>query len=137
VELSLEAKPWRAAIVRTSYTYTNARDKFSQFADGTLQTPRTTPHSFSLVILQQFGPRWDGSVDFLAASDFLYQLSRRTFIFPGPRNVGLSAGYTHAVAEHLKMRVYTRINNGVNQRYYEDGYRTPGIWATGGVTFSF
>jgi len=137
VELSSEVRPRRGTQLRASYTYTNARDKFSQFVDGTLQTPRITPHSFSLVALQQFGRHVDASFEFLAASDFLYQLSRRTFVFPGARQGVLSAGYTRSLTEKVSMRLYTRVNNVLDQVYYEDGYRTPRRWATGGVAWSF
>jgi len=137
VELSAELRPLHSMRVTGSYTYTNARDKYSQFADGTLQSPRITPNSFSLVVLQQFGKHIDGSFEFLGASDFLYQLNRRTFVFSGPRQAALSAGYSRAVSESLNMRLYTRINNLVDQIYYEDGFRTPRRWAIAGVTFSF
>jgi iron complex outermembrane receptor protein len=137
VEFAAEARPMRSMRVTASYTYTSALDRYSEFVDGTLQVPRTTPNSFSLVALQQFGKHIDGAFEFLAASDYLYQLSRRTFVFPGPRQAGLSAGYTRALTERLNMRVYTRIYNLANQTYYEDGFRTPGRWATGGVKFSF
>ncbi|MFL6450325.1 MAG: TonB-dependent receptor domain-containing protein [Bryobacteraceae bacterium] len=137
VEVSAEAKPWRATQLRSSYTYTNSRDRYSQFADGTLQTPRIFPHTFSLVVLQQFGPRWDAAFDFLAGSDYLFPLNRRTFVFPGPRQAGLSIGYTHPLGESSRMRFYTTINNLADQTYYEDGFRTPGRWAVAGVTYSF
>ena len=92
VEFSAETRPLRATRVNASYTYTNARDRFSQFADGTLQTPRISPHSFSVVVLQQFGKHVDTSLSFTAASDFLYQLSRRTFVFPGSPPSGSDSG---------------------------------------------
>jgi len=137
VEISGETRPLRSTQLRASYTYTNARDRFSQFVDGTLQTPRITPHSFSLVALQQFGRHVDASFEFLTASDFLYQLSRRTFIFPGPRTAVLAAGYTRKMTERIGMRLYVRANNLLDQIYYEDGYRTPRRWAIGGVAWSF
>jgi iron complex outermembrane receptor protein len=137
VELSGEARPRRGTQLRASYTYTNARDKYSEFADGTLQIPRITPNSFSLVALQQFGKHVDASFEFLAASDFLYQLSRRTFLFPGPRQGVLTAGYTRPLTEKISMRLNVRVNNILDQLYYEDGFRTPRRWATGGVAFSF
>ena len=136
-ELSLEAKPWRSTRVQSSYTYTNARDKLSVFADGTLQSPRIAPHSFTVVVLQQIGKHVDGSFEFLGASDFLYPLSRRTFVFPGARQAAASLGYTRLLSEHVTVRFYTRINNLADQRYYEDGYRTPRRWGTGGLTVSF
>jgi len=136
-EVSAEAKPWRSTQIRTSYTYTNSRDRFSQFADGTLQTPRIFPQTYSLVVLQQFGPRWDAAFDFLAGSDYLFPFSRRTFVFPGPRQAGLSIGYTHPLGESARMRFYTTVKNLGDQTYYEDGFRTPGRWAVAGVTYSF
>jgi vitamin B12 transporter len=136
-ELSVEIRPHPSTRIKTSYTYTNARSRYSEFVDGTLQIPRTPPHSFSAVILQQFGRHVDVSVDFLAASDYLYQLSRRTFVFPGPRQAGISAGYSRQVTDRVTMRLYGKVRNLSNQTFYEDGYRTPGRWATGGVTFSF
>ncbi len=137
VELSTEVRPLRSTRVTASYTYTNSRDRFSQFADGTLQTPRISPHSGSLVILQQFGKHVDASLSFQAASDFLYQISRRTFVLPGARQAALTAGYTRALNERVHMRLYGRINNLGDQVYYEDGYRTPRRWAVAGTTFSF
>jgi vitamin B12 transporter len=137
VELSGEARPRPGTHLRASYTYTNARDRYSEFADGTLQIPRITPNSFSLVAMQELGKHVDASFEFLAASDFLYQLSRRTFLFPGPRQGVFTAGYTRPVTEKVSMRLNVRVNNVLNQLYYEDGYRTPGRWATGGVAFSF
>jgi iron complex outermembrane receptor protein len=137
LEVSGEARIRRGTQLRAAYTYTNARDRVSQFGDGTLQTPRITPNSFSLVVLQQFGKRVDASFEFLTASDFLYPLRSRTFVFPGPRQAALSAGYTRPLSEKIQMRLYGRMNNLLDQLYYEDGYRTPRRWATVGVSFSF
>ena len=137
VELSAELRPIRSTRLKTSYTYTNARDRFPVFVDGTLQTPRITPHSFSMVWLQQLGKHVDASFEFLASSDYLFQLTRRTFVFPGARQAGLSAGYSRQLSERIKMRLYGNVRNLGDQTYYEDGFRTPGRWATGGVTFSF
>jgi iron complex outermembrane receptor protein len=143
-ELSVEAKPLRSMQLLGSYTYTNSRDKYSQFADGTLQAPRISPHSFSLTLLQQFGQRWDTALDFLAASDYLFPLSQntfpfsqRTFIFPGPRQANLSIGYTHPLSESSRIRLYASIKNLADQTFYEDGFRTPGRWAVAGITYSF
>ncbi|MFL6416724.1 MAG: TonB-dependent receptor domain-containing protein [Bryobacteraceae bacterium] len=137
VEFSAEAKPWRSTQVRSSYTYTNSRDRFSQFGNGTLQTPRILPHTFSVVVLQQFGPHVDAALDFVAGSDYLFPFSGRTFVFAGPRQAGLSVGYTHPLGETSRVRLYTTIKNLANQTYYEDGFTTPGRWAVAGVTYSF
>ena len=137
VEFSLEAKQFRSTELRSSYTYTNARDRVSEFADGTLQVPRIFPHSFSLVLLQQFSRRWDAAFNFLAASDYLFPISSRTIVFTGPRQAGLSIGCTLPLTDVWRVRLYTSIKNLANQTYYEDGFRTPGRWAVAGMTFSF
>jgi vitamin B12 transporter len=137
VEVAAELRPFQSTIFKTSYAYTNARDRYSEFADGTLQIPRVTPNSFSFVLLQQLGRHVDYSAEFLASSDYLYPLSRRTFVFPGPRTLAMSAGYTYPFSERMNLRLYGRVNNLLDQTYYEDGFRTPGRWAVGGVTLSF
>jgi vitamin B12 transporter len=136
-ELSMEARPWRSLRVQSSYTYTDARNRVSQFGDGTRQAARIFPHSFGLVAQQQFGTHIDASFDFLAASDYLYPFSGRTFVFPGPRLAGLAAGYTQTLSDRRKVRYYARVSNLLDQRYYEDGFRTPGRWAVAGITFSY
>ena len=137
VELAAEAKPLRSMRLQTSYTYTNARDRFSQFGNGTLQTPRIYPHAFNFVVLQQFGPRLDATVEFTATSNYLYPFSGLTFVFPGQRQLGFSFGYTHSFTDRLKLRLYTRVANVTDQTFYEDGFRTPGRWAVAGTTVSF
>jgi vitamin B12 transporter len=137
VELAAEWRLAAATWVKASYTYTNALDKYSEFADGTLQVPRITPSSFSLVVLRQFGKHIDTSLEYLAASNYLYPVSNRTFVFPGPRQANISGGYSLLLNERLNMRIYGKLNNVSNQTYYEDGFRTPGRWAVGGVKFSF
>jgi vitamin B12 transporter len=136
-EISTEVRPFRSTSVKASYTYTNARDRFSEFADGTLQIPRITANSFSFVVLQQFGKHVDTSAEFVASSNYLYQLSRRTFVFPGARTLAMSIGYTRPLSERLSLRLYGRMNNVLDQTYYEDGFRTPGRWAVGGLTLSY
>ena len=108
--------------LQASYTYTNARDRFSQFGDGTLQTPRIYPQVFNLVVLQQFGSRLDATLEFTASSNYLYPFGSLTFVFRGQR---------------LKLRLYTRVANVTEQTFYEDGFRTPGRWAVAGTTLSF
>ena len=137
VELSAELKPLRSTIVKANYTYTNARDRTSEFADGTLQTPRMVPHSFSLVALQQLSHHLDAALDWTITSSYVYPFNSLTLVFPGRRQAGLSFGYTHPVSERFSLRLYTRIYNLTGQTFYEDGFRTPGRWAVAGTTLSF
>ncbi|HEY3938626.1 MAG TPA: TonB-dependent receptor [Bryobacteraceae bacterium] len=144
VELSAEAKLPRSVIFRTAYTYTNSIDRISEYSSGLLQTPRIYPQTFTLTLMKQFGRHWDASFDFLAGSRFLFQLfdplppySALAYSFKGPRQAGLSLGYTRPLGEREKLRIYTRLENLANQDYFENGFPTPGFVARGGVQFSF
>ncbi len=81
------------------------------------------------------------SFDLYAASNYTYPFytseGSRTYVFPGPVKGDVVAAYTLPLAEGHEVRFYTRIENVFNQRYYEDGFRTPGAWAVGGVKFVF
>ena len=144
VELSGEAKLPRRTILRAAYTYTNSIDRVSEYSNGLLQTPRIYPQTFTFTVLKEFGKHWDTSFDFLAGSHFLFPLyepsppfSVLAYSLKGPRQASLSAGYTVPLAEHGKLRIYTRLENFGNQQYFEDGFPTPGFVARGGVQFTF
>lgn len=147
VELSGEAHPARHTLITASYTYTNARDRTSQYYTGTdgdpLQTPRILPHEVKIVATQDLGKHVDLAMDFDGGSAYLFPLFGNDFSastayrFPGPRQLGLSAGYTEPLGEHRSLRFYVRVSNALNQNYFQDGFITPGRWAVGGVHFAF
>ncbi len=37
----------------------------------------------------------------------------------------------------MSLRFFGRVENLLNQTYYEDGFRTPKTWAVGGMKFVF
>lgn len=147
VEVSGEFHPSRATSVLASYTYTNALDRASQYYTGTavspLQTPRILPHNVTLVATQQVGKRIDLGMDFEGGSSYLYPLyayfgfEPQAYRFPGPRLLGLNAGYTQTFSERFTARYYVRASNALNQNYFEDGFRTPRRWLVGGIRFGF
>ncbi|MFL6354882.1 MAG: TonB-dependent receptor domain-containing protein [Bryobacteraceae bacterium] len=147
VEMSGDFHPSRKTTVFASYTYTNARDRTSQYYTGTgvdpLQSPRILPHTLTVVATQQFGSHFDASVDFEAGSNYLYPLyglspfSSNAYRFAGPRQLGLSAGYSTGLGEKASARFYVRISNALDQDFYEDGFRTPRRWAVAGIHLSF
>ncbi|MBV9611770.1 MAG: hypothetical protein JO091_04830, partial [Acidobacteriaceae bacterium] len=150
-ELSGEFHPARSTSIFGSYTYTNARDRISQYYTGTpfdpLQTPRILPQTVTVIATQQIGKRLDVGLDFYGGSDYLYPLyglKPDSFLafpyayrFKGPHQLGLDAGYAMSANEHLSMRFYVRISNALDQDFYEDGFRTPGRWAVAGIHFAF
>lgn len=141
VETSVEFRPSRSTTIDGSYTYTNARDRLSQFntqtGDNPIQTPRIIPHMVTFRASQDVTKRFQIGADFVAGSRFLYPLSGRAYRFEGPRQLGLSATYTFPVTERVSVRLYTRVWNALDQNYFDDGFQTPRRWAVGGVRIIF
>lgn len=143
-ELTAEFHPSRDASISASYTYTNSKDRVSEFYTGTasdpLQRPGVIPHMFSVIATQRFGSRIDLAADFEAGSSYLYPiygLEPYAYRFDGPRLLGLSGGYTIPINERTSVRIYARVSNVLNQDYFEEGFFTPRRWAVGGLHLAF
>ncbi len=144
VEVSGEARPWRSMLVQASYVYTNAIEKTAILTGGFLQAIRVFPHAGTLVATQQVGKRIQVTATFVGASDYISGVfyiysagGNRPYLFPGPRKLDLMSSYTLPVGEHRSLKFYARVQNAINQTYYEDGFRTPEAWASGGLKFLF
>ncbi len=142
LELSGEARPWRSMLVQGQYTYTNADERNPFLLGGVLSAIRVFPHHFSAVATQQIGKRVQVTADFLAASDYISGVffvvsGNRPYTFPGPRRLDASASYLLPVSDRVTLRFFARVENLLNQRYFEDGFRTPRTWATGGLRLQF
>jgi iron complex outermembrane receptor protein len=61
----------------------------------------------------------------------------RPYLFPGPHRLDLALSYTLPVGEHRSLRFYAKVDNALNQTYYEDGFLTPKAWGSAGVKFLF
>ncbi len=140
-EVSGDFRPSRRTSIFASDTYTNAKDRIPEYYTGTpvspLQTARILPNSVSVAATQQIGRHVDLGLDFQAGSDYLYPLYGYAYQFPGPRQLGLDAGYSVPLNDRVSVRFYTRISNALGQNFYEDGFHTPGRWAVAGMHFSF
>ncbi len=142
VEASIEARPMRKLIVQSSYTYTNAIERNSSFIGGTLSSIRVFPHAFTTIASYELTRRITVSSDLLVASDyisgsFFVGSGNRPYKFAGPRRWDSAFSYTLPVGEHRSLRFHVRAENLLNQEYYEDGFRTPRLWASAGVKFTF
>lgn len=136
-EFSAAAAPARGTSLNASYTYTNSDERRSVFSNGALGSVRVSDHMFTAVASQRVGRRFDLSMDLFAASDYVYGFGARPFIFDGPVKADIVASYTLAGAGDGSVRLFTRIENVLDRTYYEDGFRTPGVWAVFGVKAFF
>ncbi len=142
VEISGEARPLRSVVVQASYTYTNADERNSILTDGTVRSIRVLPHSFTAIATYQATRRLQFTADFLAGSEyvsgtFFVGTGTRPYLFPGPKKLDLAASYTVPLSDRTSLRFFTRAENLTNQRYFEDGFRTPRVWATAGMSLQF
>ncbi len=137
VEASVEANPTRTLTLQGSYTHTRSLDRVSQYATGLLRSPRVSDHMFTAVATQRLGRRIDVTFDMFAASDYYFPLSGRAFRFDGPVRGDLAVSWTKPLTDRQKIRVFTRVENLFNREIFEEGFRTPGAWAVGGVKWMF
>ncbi|MBI4893320.1 MAG: TonB-dependent receptor [Acidobacteria bacterium] len=142
VEVQGEARPYRSLLVTASYTYTNADERKSSLVGGSLRSIRVFPNMVTLVATQEITKRLQLTLDFIGASNyisgsFFVGSGSRPYEFDGPRKLDAALSYTLPVGDTKSLRFYTRVENMLNQRYFEDGFRTPKAWATAGMKFQF
>jgi vitamin B12 transporter len=150
-ELSADVAPTSSTRVFASYTFTNS-DIRNFRRQSLLPSPVFSrdrkafgipDHQFTLIVTQRI-KRLALSLDFLATSDYLAPVfsgtnfSTYTFRFKGARRADATAAYEFpAVKDKFRFRVFGTIENLFDYEYYENGFRTIGREARGGVSLSF
>lgn len=137
IEISVEANPIRSLTVQGSYTFTKGLDRVSQYANGLLRSPRVSTHMFSTTASQRLGRRFDVTFDLFAASPSLLPLSGRAFEFDGPVKGDIVVSWTKPLSDRHTLRLFTRVENVFNRRFYEEGFLTPRAWAVAGMKWMF
>jgi iron complex outermembrane receptor protein len=140
-ELGIEARPRRDLTMTGAYTYTNAdldRDLTVRNFRRVFQVPA---HLTSFVVMKQWGRRLDTTLDFFHGggyfSPFFAVTSARAFQFPGFTKVDLAVGYRVWERETRTARVYTKIDNMLNQRWYQNGWLAPQATFVTGLMMSY
>ena len=137
VETYLEAAPFRGANWRASYTFTNS-DRV--VAGRGLQPEYVIPkHLFGLsinqryrVLLFSFDLNRTGSyIAPIFENDFPFRTAELTF--PGFTKADLYASYERRISERATLTFFGGADNLFDVKYFENGFRAPGITARGGV----
>jgi hypothetical protein len=96
-----------------------------------------------LVATQRIGGFW-ANVDLLVASSYLAPIFSNTtfnsyvFRFNGNRRADLTAGYKFGwSSDRISTRLFGTIENIFDDRYFENGFRTPGRNARIGISVGF
>jgi len=104
-------------------------------------------HQFSATVAQRIGPRILLTFDTLDSGDYLAPVfgdgsspnffAERVLRFAGVRRVNAGASYRLPLGEFKAARFYVRGENLLDQNYFENGFRTPGRTALGGMQIEF
>ena len=141
LETYLDAAPWRNGTLHASYTYTNS----DRFVTGRgLQPEYVIPKQLFGISLTQRYHAFLVSLDLnrtgayiapVFENDFPFRTAELTF--PGYTKVDLFGSYEHRMSEQVLMTLFVGADNLFKATYFENGFRTPGIFGRGGVTFRF
>ncbi len=138
VETYVEAAPFRGADWRASYTYTNS-DRF--VAGRGLQPEYVIPaHLLGLTINQRYRSvvlsfdlnRTGSYIAPIFENDFPFRTAELTF--PGYTKGDLFVSYKRQTSERVTFTFFAGAENLFDVKYFENGFRAPGIMARGGVT---
>jgi len=142
VEVSAVTKPWRGATLNASYTYADSVERRPWDAEGVVRRSiGVSENMASLLVSQWFGRRVNVTFDLFSTEDYLAGF----FTFTGTRalrldgftKADLTARYVVSVTDSTSLEFYGKVENVLNQKFYEAGYRSPGAWAIGGLRWRF
>jgi outer membrane receptor protein involved in Fe transport len=141
LETYLEAAPWRNGNVHASYTYTNS-DRF--VAGRGFQPEYVIPkHLFGISLTHRYQTflvsfdlnRTGAYIGPVFENDFPFRTAELTF--PGYTKADVFGSYERRVSEQVVMTLFGGADNLFRAKYFENGFRAPGIVARGGVNFRF
>ncbi len=143
-EFSGEIKATSSTNIFASYTYTNSDQRQPQVSgSGILQTLGVPTNQFTLNATQRV-KNLTVNFDFLATSDYLAPIFSNTtfstyvYRFDGNRRADLTGSYVFPLNnEKVRLRVFGTIGNLFDYDYFENGFRTEGRTARGGLGISF
>jgi iron complex outermembrane receptor protein len=140
METYFEAAPWRGADLRASYTFTNS----DRFVPGRgLQPEYAIPkHLFGMTFHQRYRS-FMFSFDLNHTGAFLQPIFENDFpfrtaelTFPAYTKADLFASYERRASERVTLTFFGGADNLFDVKYFENGFRNPGIVARGGISIS-
>jgi outer membrane cobalamin receptor len=135
-EFSGSVAATRSLQLTGAYTYTDARQNTPVVA-GVWQTYETPHHQYSMSATQRLSSRLMAFFTYMGSSNYLASVSGRAFRFDGRMRGQLGLSYRQPLSEFRAIRFYAKSDNLFNQRYFENGFLTPGVTVIGGTQFEF
>ncbi|MDX6444450.1 MAG: vitamin transporter [Blastocatellia bacterium] len=141
LETYLEAAPWRNGNLHASYTYTNS----DRLVSGRGRQPEyviprhllgiSLTHRYRSFLVSFDLNRTGAYIAPVFENDFPFRTAELTF--PGYTKADLFGSYERRLSEQLVMTLFAGADNLFNAKYFENGFRAPGIVGRGGVNFRF
>ena len=141
VESYMEAAPFRGTDLRASYTYTNS----DRFVPGSgLQTEFVIPrHLFGLTLNQRFRAiiisfdlnRTGSYIAPVFESNFPFR--QANFTFNGYTKADAHVTYERVLSEDVVLVLFGGADNIFDRKYFENGFRAPGVVGRGGASVRF
>jgi vitamin B12 transporter len=130
VEVGIDARPGAALRVSGSYTYTRSETDQDITVPGFFVVPGVFGHTATLVLTSRWSDRLDTAVDVFHGSSmygsFFAAGRPRAFLYSGFTKAGVMASYRLIDHARLPARVYVKIDNLLDETYYEVGWRNLG-----------
>lgn len=160
-EASILANPAKGLDINLAYTYANSELNFQsvllkanstainptgQVVSGSTRAFGIPRNTFSAVINQrykQFNINFDltavSEFDslFFSPGEFFNGFASRIVRLDGYVKADLGASYTFRLGEKTSLEVFGKASNIFDEKYFEDGFKTPGAIGTGGIKFKF
>ncbi len=141
VEMAFESRPMRGLTLNGSYTHTNADLDRDLTVAGFYRVFGQPAHTATLVATRQWTRRFDTTFDLFRSSGYFisfFAVSRsRAFAFPGYTKADLAASYRVWESEKKVARLYGKVDNLFNARYYQNGWLASRASFVIGVGYGF
>jgi iron complex outermembrane receptor protein len=140
-ELGVEARPIRGLTLNAAHTYVRAGQDRPSNIPGFYKLAGTPAHLTSFVVTRQWTRRIDTTVDVFRSSGyytgFFAVTSSRPFQFPGFTKVDLTAAYRFWESDRRSARLYGKVDNLFNERYYQNAWLAPRATFLFGLGYGF
>jgi iron complex outermembrane receptor protein len=126
-EFTAEMRPVRSTLFRASYAYVNADTDQDTTVRGVWSALGIPAHSFMAMVNHQFGRRTEVTADLYRSSNYygpLFAGTRtRAYEFDGVTKLDIVVSHMLWTGEKVSLKAYAKVDNVLNQRYYENGFQ--------------
>jgi vitamin B12 transporter len=141
IETSVELRPVRGTMLRSSYWFINSDTDQDLTVRGLWDALGIPRHSWSAVATQQLGRRTELTVDLFRSSSyynaFFAGSGSRAFRFDGATKIDVVLSHELLRTDTYSVRLYGKGDQILNRTYYENGFRAAGATGLAGLQVQF